>query len=284
MKRPNVIDPPDYQPPKGEYDPGVCSCPKCNGFYEYAGRVIRSDCGFAFPTDWWSMYSKGCSDGLRVANGAAVSGGMKRRCDHHPYYRYGFEHPVKEAWEEKENIDWTVTVGSIESLPLMRDYSYCDRCGKDKADGRQNRSGECQQCEAETYCKHLAREDKGGIGLDYVCRAGVDIKALVGDEPGWFGRLPCQWWEGGCPVACGKFEPIGIDSVKADDEAMAISMAKTFAAMSVVPAIKKKHKGKSWSGVVECPVCKGKLHVSHAAYNGHVHGHCETDGCVSWME
>lgn len=37
-------------------------------------------------------------------------------------------------------------------------------------------------------------------------------------------------------------------------------------------------------GVVECPICKGRLHLSQAAYNGHVHGACETPGCVEWME
>lgn len=36
--------------------------------------------------------------------------------------------------------------------------------------------------------------------------------------------------------------------------------------------------------VIECPVCKGRLHLSQSAYNGHVHGKCETEGCVSWME
>lgn len=36
--------------------------------------------------------------------------------------------------------------------------------------------------------------------------------------------------------------------------------------------------------VIECPACKGRLHLSQAAYNGHVHGQCETKGCVSWME
>lgn len=36
--------------------------------------------------------------------------------------------------------------------------------------------------------------------------------------------------------------------------------------------------------VVECPICKGRLHLSQSAYNGHCHGRCETDGCVSWME
>lgn len=44
------------------------------------------------------------------------------------------------------------------------------------------------------------------------------------------------------------------------------------------------HKGKSAAEVVECPACNGRLHLSIAAYNGHVHGKCETPGCVSWME
>lgn len=37
--------------------------------------------------------------------------------------------------------------------------------------------------------------------------------------------------------------------------------------------------------VIDCPTkCGGKLHLSQAAYNGHVCGHCTTEGCVSWME
>ena len=36
--------------------------------------------------------------------------------------------------------------------------------------------------------------------------------------------------------------------------------------------------------VVDCPICKGKLHLSQSSYNGHVHGQCETNGCVEWME
>ena len=36
--------------------------------------------------------------------------------------------------------------------------------------------------------------------------------------------------------------------------------------------------------VIECPVCKGRLHLDQSAYNGHVWGKCETEGCLSWME
>jgi hypothetical protein len=39
------------------------------------------------------------------------------------------------------------------------------------------------------------------------------------------------------------------------------------------------------AGKMDCPICKtGKLRYSRAAYNGHVHASCSTDGCVSWME
>lgn len=36
--------------------------------------------------------------------------------------------------------------------------------------------------------------------------------------------------------------------------------------------------------VIECPACKGKLTLTQSSYNGHVHGHCATENCVSWME
>lgn len=44
------------------------------------------------------------------------------------------------------------------------------------------------------------------------------------------------------------------------------------------------HKGRSAQEVVECPACKGRLHLSISSYNGHVHGRCETQHCASWME
>lgn len=47
---------------------------------------------------------------------------------------------------------------------------------------------------------------------------------------------------------------------------------------------RQKNRGRSHSEVIECPACKGRLHLSISSYNGHVHGRCETDGCVAWME
>ena len=42
---------------------------------------------------------------------------------------------------------------------------------------------------------------------------------------------------------------------------------------------------KQASGVMDCPICKtGKLGFSVARSNGHVHAHCSTRLCMSWME
>ena len=38
------------------------------------------------------------------------------------------------------------------------------------------------------------------------------------------------------------------------------------------------------SGTVECPTCKGRLAWARDASNGHLHGQCETDGCLRWMQ
>ena len=39
------------------------------------------------------------------------------------------------------------------------------------------------------------------------------------------------------------------------------------------------------AGEIDCPVCKnGKLKYSRSGYSGHVHAHCTSGICVSWME
>lgn len=75
------------------------------------------------------------------------------------------------------------------------------------------------------------------------------------------------------------------EQVQADRAEFDAYMEKTFAAINVARAWRVKPKpAQDRSGTVECPVCKGKLHLSQSAYNGHVHGKCETADCVQWME
>ncbi|EIZ81883.1 hypothetical protein WYO_5471 [Methylobacterium sp. GXF4] len=38
------------------------------------------------------------------------------------------------------------------------------------------------------------------------------------------------------------------------------------------------------SGTVECPTCKGCLAWVRDSSNGHLHGQCETEGCLRWMQ
>lgn len=62
-------------------------------------------------------------------------------------------------------------------------------------------------------------------------------------------------------------------------------MKKAMAAIRVASAWRVKPKpAADRAEVVACPVCNGRLHLSQSAYNGHVHGKCETPDCVSWME
>lgn len=51
------------------------------------------------------------------------------------------------------------------------------------------------------------------------------------------------------------------------------------------PWNKKKYRV-GGAGRIDCPACGGHetLGFTRAAYNGHIHAACKTDGCVSWME
>ena len=106
-------------------DPGCCSCPACGEFYWAWGRKQRcASCGFEYETDWWPMYSYGCGDARRL-NGSLAGPDREtnerlirytreqadRRMSH-PYYRYGFEHPVADPWEEKGRIDWRAVMSA----------------------------------------------------------------------------------------------------------------------------------------------------------------------------
>ncbi len=111
-------------------DPGCNTCPACREYYWSWGRCQRcAKCGFEFPVDWWPKYSEGVSDGNR-ANGSHAcadpadtermrqwSVNRSKHMKSHPYYQYGFLHPVKDAWKEHDAIDWKAVVGPIGVYP-----------------------------------------------------------------------------------------------------------------------------------------------------------------------
>lgn len=127
-----------------------------------------------------------------------------------------------------------------------------------------------------------------------VCAVGVNYRELVGgDVLGWCSRLPCMSMEarGGEKVTCAQYRPPTPEEIAEDqrqtDEAIARHMVAFTGNVRVWREANKwdRRNPKAASGKVPCEVCKtGEIHLSMAAYNGHVHGCCTTEGCVRWME
>ncbi len=148
-------------------------------------------------------------------------------------------------------------------------------------------------------CKHHI-----GDHHNKTCAAGVCYADVTTDHkgaPGWAYRKPCILWDKWHEAhaepmpdsiaaqyakrgTCEKFELPSAEEIadyKRRTEAAFAKTAKTFPLMA---RIKKEHKGHNWQGVEVCPVCGGSLHMTHAAYNGHTWGKCDTANCVAWME
>lgn len=84
-------------------DPGIVSCPVCQQMHWAWGRRQRCTvCEFEYPTDWWAMYSWGCA-------AAARDESKRYKQDErmtHPYYKYGFEHPVPDPYTQRHLVPW----------------------------------------------------------------------------------------------------------------------------------------------------------------------------------
>lgn len=143
------------------------------------------------------------------------------------------------------------------------------------------------------------------------CKAGVDYRlAFDGDRPGIMLRAPCIEFltlpahgRGTCckpgePTIRKEFDRRGevviecphrtepTDAqIEADRIDLENAMERLLAGIRIAGQWRVKPKpATDRSEIVECPVCKGKLHLHQSAYNGHVYGKCGTAGCVSWME
>ncbi len=147
------------------------------------------------------------------------------------------------------------------------------------------------------YCQHY---DAGGVTMiggkepSGHCLAGVNYQMQFpqpdASKPANFGifkRLCCT--QGGVRseeeqrTLCPQWLRSTREQAEAEeDEFDAEIQRMTIVGPVVAEWRKKPPKGKA--EVIECTACKGRLHLSQSAYNGHVHGQCETAGCVSWME
>ena len=138
------------------------------------------------------------------------------------------------------------------------------------------------------YCEHYAPQP-GGLDKDYCalgCGASERMKAAR--EAGEPNMTPCIGGHKASDAVtlCPKWERRSLERAKKRAESIERMMRRMTVVMPVVS------KWRTWTEsnrvskqeVIECPECKGRLHLSQSSYNGHVHGKCETEGCVSWME
>lgn len=118
------------------------------------------------------------------------------------------------------------------------------------------------------------------------CEAGVEF-AKFDDVK--FGKRPCfliKETGASKPDAapCERLRRPTPDEIAAHDEWITARLNRISVVMLGIKPWRDAHKGQSAAEVIECPACKGRLHLSIAAYNGHVHGQCETPDCVRWVE
>lgn len=124
-----------------------------------------------------------------------------------------------------------------------------------------------------TKCQHF-----NGIQNER-CKADV-LYQKKGPMPCWTNEPKPSGW------TCEKLSPMTREQAEADFEDLERSMARFRLVMAAVTPWRTwtKQNRVAKQGVIECPACKGRLHLSQAAYNGHVWGQCETPGCAQWME
>jgi len=114
------------------------------------------------------------------------------------------------------------------------------------------------------------------------CEAGIAYADARGA-----GKLPClrEYADG---ATCDKAQFPTRDEAEAEYQAEETMYARhSLAHRAAHDDAKAKRFGKGQGGAdsLPCPVCKtGRLYYRVAAYNGHMHAKCETDGCVQWME
>ena len=136
------------------------------------------------------------------------------------------------------------------------------------------------------WCIHYRYNRNLKPGEPDTCEAGVDFNRFKGTK---FAVLPCflddKTGESRPGAAfCECLRRPTAEEIAVHETWIDARMDTLGTVMQGIMPWRKANKGRSAQEVVECPACKGKLHLSISSYNSHVHGHCETDGCVSWTE
>lgn len=156
-------------------------------------------------------------------------------------------------------------------------------------------------------CKHYRGMCGPGMVTIETCGAGVKYADVRVERPFKYrhegqerskspaytsgAQYPCFRDEAlivGCPD-CPKAE----FPTKEEAEAVVAERRKHFEMIGTARGAIVAHLGGPWrkgddgaSGAIDCPACNGKntLGFTRSSYNGHIHAHCRTKDCLSWME
>lgn len=125
----------------------------------------------------------------------------------------------------------------------------------------------------EHRCRHFT-----GI-QNKTCEIGIEYESIK-DKSG----SPFRWicYEADSCVPCASFQPFTDEEIAEQERILDEWLKHMSAAMTKIKEINGKRRGVH--GTIDCPKCGAPLHYSISSYNGHVHGKCETPGCVSWMQ
>lgn len=143
---------------------------------------------------------------------------------------------------------------------------------------------------AAGWCIYYRYDPTAERMADATCEAGIRYGDVAGEEDrGISTRLPCFLDGNGSPknegaCHCANLRAPTAEEIAAHEHWVEQRLDLLRTVMTGIKPWRDAHKGQSAAEVVECPACCGRLHLSISARNGHVHGRCETKGCVSWME
>lgn len=123
-----------------------------------------------------------------------------------------------------------------------------------------------------------------GLGVE-CCKAGIHLRQQFDDStPGIGLRIPCVQDGKESRLSCEKLRLPTPDEVAKDEAETNELIANYEKVGEMVKNLKEKHRVTGWRGIVECPVCGGKLHLSISSHNGHASGCCETGFCIHFQE
>lgn len=144
---------------------------------------------------------------------------------------------------------------------------WCIHYGYDRAKGGATCAAGCQP---EKFLEKAARDEKGKLILPLIEVQPCFLTETGASKPNAF---PCERLRRPTP-----------EEISAHEEWVKGRMDRLRKVMEAIAPWRKANKGKSAAETIACPNCQGRLYLSIAAYNGHVHGKCATPGCVEWRE